>query len=175
MAANAVTEAPCGMTVSLRANAQPGAADHLVPLGHERHGADGQQLPRATLPFHNGVECHFLSIVPSRFTQPSCYLSFSAEITVSPTAIGNKFFGAWDAFMESNVLPIEQMKKDLASETELVLNEYIPFVNDWCDCTGREESLESVNGKCQSFSGQRPRKLQTHRRRGCTGHEEIHP
>ena len=40
--------------------------------------------------------------------------------------------------MKSNVLPIERMKKDLASETELVLNEYIPFVNDWCDCTGHE-------------------------------------
>jgi hypothetical protein len=30
------------------------------------------------------------------------------------------------------------------SSTELVLNEYIPFVNDWCDCTGLEHMCGGV-------------------------------
>lgn len=59
--------------------------------------------------------------------------------TSATGATGSKFFTAWDGFMKSNVLPIEAMKKALSSETELVLNEYIPFVNDWCDCTGHEK------------------------------------
>ena len=37
-------------------------------------------------------------------------------------------FEQWDAFYESNVLLLETWKKELSSETEFVLNEFIPFV-----------------------------------------------
>ena len=52
------------------------------------------------------------------------------------------FFTDWDGFLKSTVDPIGDFKRQLGSATELVLNEYIPFVNDWCDCTG----LESLCG-----------------------------
>ena len=52
-------------------------------------------------------------------------------------AEGAKFFTDWDAFLKSHVDPIGDFKRQLGSQTELVLNEFIPFINDWCDCTGK--------------------------------------
>ena len=53
---------------------------------------------------------------------------------------GENFFTSWDGFMKDTVEVFEGYKKELNSKTELVLNEFIPFVNDWCDCTGVEHA-----------------------------------
>lgn len=49
------------------------------------------------------------------------------------------FFTDWDQFVIDTVQPIGAYKQANAPFTELVLNEYIPFVNDWCDCDGVEQ------------------------------------
>merc|ERR1712166_1218013 len=66
---------------------------------------------------------------------------------------GNSFFTQWDDFMSSHVLLLEQWKRELASETKFILNEYIPFVNDWCDCTGVEHLCggEAFPAKCPDW------------------------
>ena len=58
-------------------------------------------------------------------------------------------FEQWDAFYESNVLLLETWKKELSSETEFVLNEFIPFVGDWCDLDTIPEGMDKT--KCPSW------------------------
>lgn len=48
---------------------------------------------------------------------------------------GARFFSKWDTFLESTVDPIGKFQRQLGGTTKLVLNEYIPFVEDWCDCS----------------------------------------
>ena len=67
---------------------------------------------------------------------------------------GETFFTSWDAFVNNTVDVFEGYKKELKSKTELVLNEYIPFVNDWCDCTGNEKlcgGQADPGGKCPNW------------------------
>ena len=35
-------------------------------------------------------------------------------------------------------MPVEAFKATTGQTTEMVLNEFIPFVRDWCDCNGLE-------------------------------------
>ena len=37
------------------------------------------------------------------------------------------------------VRTIDDTIKASGQKTEVVLNEFIPFINDWCNCTGHEE------------------------------------
>jgi hypothetical protein len=58
-------------------------------------------------------------------------------------------FDQWDAFYESNVLLLEEWKKEFSSETQFVLNEFIPFVNDWCDLSTIPDGMDKT--KCPDF------------------------
>jgi len=48
------------------------------------------------------------------------------------------FYTQWDSIYNSYVMQVEDFLKKTGQKTEMVLNEFIPFVNDWCDCTGVE-------------------------------------
>lgn len=48
------------------------------------------------------------------------------------------FFTSWDDIYASYVLPVDRMLKATGQTTQMVLNEFIPFVGDWCDCKGVE-------------------------------------
>ena len=43
------------------------------------------------------------------------------------------FAPAIDKFMTNDVLPLVQQRNKVAPETPMVLNEWIPFLTDWCD------------------------------------------
>ena len=47
---------------------------------------------------------------------------------------GESAFTQWDSHLENYVVPVEQFKQKTGQQTEMVLNEYIPFVSDYCDC-----------------------------------------
>ena len=64
--------------------------------------------------------------------------------TSTSGAQGAKFFTDWDAFLKSNVDPIGDFKRQLGSETELVLNEYAnQFIVSFT-----ENLLENTDGVC---------------------------
>jgi len=50
------------------------------------------------------------------------------------------FFTQWDHFYNATVLAIGDLLREFSHQqpTELALNEFCPFVEDWCDCTGVE-------------------------------------
>ena len=64
--------------------------------------------------------------------------------TAATGATAATFFADWDAFVAGTVDAIGAAVRRLGAGTELVLNEYIPFVNDWCDCTGVEHLCGGV-------------------------------
>ena len=47
-------------------------------------------------------------------------------------------FGAWDATLLGFVARLSDFNGELGGGTALALNEFIPSVADWCDCTGVE-------------------------------------
>eukprot|EP01051_Picozoa_sp_SAG22_P002891 SAG22_NODE_134_length_18372_cov_33.054944_11_plen_673_part_00 len=56
------------------------------------------------------------------------------------------FFSQWDRFYHAAVLQMDPWKEEIASTgssgpvtVEFALNEFCPFVEDYCDCTGVEE------------------------------------
>ena len=47
-----------------------------------------------------------------------------------------RFFTSWESTLtdpRGSIQRVEAMKKATGQETEMVLNEYIPFIGDWCD------------------------------------------
>jgi len=48
------------------------------------------------------------------------------------------FFSQWDSTFHDYVMVVDKFLKSTGQKTEMVLNEYIPFVDDWCDCAGVE-------------------------------------
>ena len=58
-----------------------------------------------------------------------------------------EFFTQWDHFFNTTVLAIRALLGEFADTqppTELALNEFCPFVEDWCDCTGVEHLCDGV-------------------------------
>eukprot|EP01052_Picozoa_sp_SAG31_P012228 SAG31_NODE_709_length_12683_cov_17.695248_7_plen_519_part_00 len=67
------------------------------------------------------------------------------------------FFDQWDRQFDDTVRVFEAFKRSTGQSTEFVLNEYIPFVEDWCDCKGIEHACggrrfpAATNRKCPSW------------------------
>jgi hypothetical protein len=55
------------------------------------------------------------------------------------------FFAAFDKWVEEVAVPLEAARRVLAPQTEVVLNEFCTFVDDWCDAASR------VNGSCPDW------------------------
>ena len=51
------------------------------------------------------------------------------------------------------VQTIDKTIKASGQKTEVVLNEFIPFINDWCNCTGNEALCgnQKLPDNCQFF------------------------
>jgi len=61
---------------------------------------------------------------------------------------GESFLTQWEATVtnpEDSPLKAERFKKETGQQTEMVLNEFIPFVNDWC------EPATTVHGRCPDW------------------------
>ena len=105
-----------------------GRLDYFLYFLNASHHADGQAPPIAS------------------YHQAMSFNSASAETA----------FTQWDSKLESFVRPAEAFKKQTGQKTEFVLNEYIPFVGDYCDCLGNEEQCGgSRYGRCPSWQDPR--------------------
>ena len=60
-------------------------------------------------------------------------LSHHAYLGMNAGAQGGAFFGAIDSFVTNVVEPMVAKRDAVAPECEMVLNEWIPFITDWCD------------------------------------------
>jgi hypothetical protein len=52
----------------------------------------------------------------------------------------SNFFTSCDTFIESVATPLDAARRAHAPHTELVMNEYVPVMNDWCELTSSQES-----------------------------------
>merc|ERR1719272_82213 len=76
-----------------------------------------------------------------------------------------KFLDDWEAMFnnpDGSIQRVEAMKKKTGQSTEMVLNEYIPFVNDWCDLStvpvpkGSPPATKCPNSQDPAASGNDP-------------------
>jgi hypothetical protein len=65
---------------------------------------------------------------PPEILSHHAFLGFGAGGTA-----GEQFFKSIDGFIKGNVDEMIQKRNEVAPKTEFVLNEWIPFLNDWCD------------------------------------------
>jgi hypothetical protein len=85
----------------------------------------------------------------------SYHAGMRADNASAPT-----FFDQWDKQLVDTVKVFEDFKQSTGQATEFVLNEYIPFVQDWCDCKGMEHACGGerfpTGGTTQCPSWQEP-------------------
>ena len=65
-------------------------------------------------------------------------VSNHAAASAGGGASGESYFTWVDSFMKDQVGPLVALRDSVAPKTELVLNEFIPFMNDWCDAEDAE-------------------------------------
>ena len=97
----------------------------IVPIGPEIEGSNLDYLLYFLDPSHH-----------SRAAAPPVGSWHAGVHASNSSAVG--FFTQWDIIRRQFVQPIEEFRKKIGSQTEMVLNEFIPYQADWCDCKGVE-------------------------------------
>ena len=85
---------------------------------------------------------YFLNASNHADGQAPSMASYHQAVTADGDTAGS-FFTQWDAIYDEYVVAVEEFLKTTGQHTEMLLNEYIPFVSDWC-----EPSAQDSNGGC---------------------------
>jgi len=83
-----------------------------------------------------GYSPYFLDPKNHKDGRPPAINSNHVAFTEGGGATGEGYFPALDAFVNTTLVPLVALRDKLAPQTELVLDEFIPFNNDWCDPDG---------------------------------------
>ena len=81
----------------------------------------------------------------------SFHWAASASAPADAPAGGEKFLESWESSLndpKGTIQMVQAFKKKTGQKTEMVLNEYIPFIGDWCDVTNKEFA---PGGRCPSW------------------------
>lgn len=66
----------------------------------------------------------------------------------------SNLFDQTDVFIKNIAAPLDDARRLHAPDTELVMNEYVPQVTDWCDDSYKIDKVQGKGGKCPSWLSQ---------------------
>jgi len=76
---------------------------------------------------------HFMNGSNHDDGRPPRFVSLHFDLEGPPFRTG--FFDALDGWLRAVADPLESYRKQLAPQAEFIMNEYIPFNNEWCNHT----------------------------------------
>lgn len=118
-----------------------------------------------------GYSPYFLDPKNHKDGRPPAINSNHVAFTEGGGATGEGYFPALDAFVNTTLVPLVALRDKLAPQTELVLDEFIPFNNDWCDPDGAA-ALFARHGDSLRRD---PRSRASPRSRGCPNWQAWYP
>ena len=118
-----------------------------------------------------GYSPYFLEPKNHKDGRPPAINSNHVAFTEGGGATGEGYFPALDAFVNTTLVPLVALRDKLAPQTELVLDEFIPFNNDWCDPDGAA-ALFARHGDSLRRD---PRSRASPRSRGCPNWQAWYP
>jgi hypothetical protein len=119
----------------------------VVPVGPEMVATGKSAAPASLWPYFLNASNH----VPARVPPLTSYhVGITCTMSTLNSSTTDAIFASWDALLQPGgvVAELEALRAQSRGQTQYVLNEFIPWVTDWCDCDGVEHLCNGTRWVC---------------------------